>query len=46
MISSNWQRCMSETINIAWCAIPLFWFNQMDGRGPWDLRGSIRSTSR
>jgi methylmalonyl-CoA mutase cobalamin-binding subunit len=20
-----------ETINIAWCAIPLFWFNQMDG---------------
>ena len=30
------------TINIAWCAIPLFWFNQMDGRGPWDLEGSIR----
>lgn len=31
-----------ETIDIAWCAIPLFWFNQMDGRGPWDLVGSIR----
>ncbi len=31
-----------DTINIAWCAIPLFWFNQMDGRGPWDLAGSIR----
>jgi len=31
----------AETINIAWCAIPLFWFNQMDGRGPWDLKGSI-----
>lgn len=30
-----------ETINIAWCAIPLFWFNAMDGRGRWDLRGSI-----
>ena len=30
-----------ETINIAWCAIPLFWFNQIDGRGPWDLQGSI-----
>ncbi len=29
------------SINIAWCAIPLFWFNQMDGRGPWDLVGSI-----
>jgi methylmalonyl-CoA mutase cobalamin-binding subunit len=31
-----------ETIHIAWCAIPLFWFNKMDGRGPWDLAGSIR----
>jgi len=31
-----------DTINIAWCAIPLFWFNEMDGRGPWDLEGSIR----
>ena len=30
------------TIHNAWCAIPLFWFNQMDGRGPWDLEGSIR----
>jgi len=31
-----------DTINNAWCAIPVFWFNQMDGRGPWDLEGSIR----
>ena len=31
-----------DTIQIAWPAIPLFWFNQMDGRGPWDLAGSIR----
>lgn len=31
-----------ETINIAWCAIPLFWFNAMDGRGPWPVEGSIR----
>lgn len=31
-----------ETIDIAWCAVPLFWFNQMDGRGPWNLEGSIR----
>jgi methylmalonyl-CoA mutase cobalamin-binding subunit len=30
-----------DTIHIAWCAIPLFWFNLMDGRGPWDLQGSI-----
>ncbi len=31
-----------QTIHNAWCAIPLFWFNQMDGRGPWDLAGSIQ----
>lgn len=31
-----------EAINNAWAAIPLFWFNRMDGRGPWDLEGSIR----
>ena len=31
----------SRTIHNAWCAIPLFWFNRMDGRGPWDLEGSI-----
>ena len=30
-----------ETINIAWAAVPLYWFNKMDGRGPWDLEGSI-----
>ena len=28
-----------ETINIAWAAVPLFWFNAMDGRGPHDLEG-------
>jgi methylmalonyl-CoA mutase cobalamin-binding subunit len=31
-----------ETINIAWAAVPLYWFNQMDGRGPWGLEESIR----
>ncbi len=31
-----------DTINNAWCAVPLFWFNQMDGRGPWPLEASIR----
>jgi hypothetical protein len=30
-----------ETIDIGWCAIPIFWFNQMDGRGPWPLETSI-----
>ncbi len=31
-----------ETINNAWAAIPIFWFNQMDGRGPLNLKNSIR----
>ncbi len=35
-----------DTIHNAWCAIPLFWFNRMDGRGPWDLEGSIREHQR
>ncbi|MGB8213419.1 MAG: cobalamin-dependent protein [Anaerolineales bacterium] len=35
-----------QTIQIAWGAVPLFWFNRMDGRGAWDLEGSIREHQR
>lgn len=38
----QYAELLTSTIHNAWCAIPLFWFNQMDGRGPWDLEGSIR----
>jgi len=31
-----------ETIHNAWAAIPIFWFNQMDGRGPLTLKQSIK----
>ncbi|MFW9827882.1 MAG: methionine synthase [Candidatus Thorarchaeota archaeon] len=31
-----------ETINNAWAAIPIFWFNKMDGRGPLHLKESIK----
>jgi methylmalonyl-CoA mutase cobalamin-binding subunit len=31
-----------RTINNAWCATSLFWFNAMDGRGPSPLELSIR----
>ena len=37
----RYAELLTETIHNAWCAIPLVWFNQMDGRGPWDLEGSI-----
>lgn len=30
-----------ETIHNAWAAIPLYWFNRMDGRGPLGLEESI-----
>ena len=35
-----------ETIKIAWAAVPLFWFNAMDGRGPHDLETSIAEHQR
>jgi hypothetical protein len=38
----EYAELLTDTIHNAWCAIPLFWFNMMDGRGPWDLEGSIR----
>ena len=31
-----------ETIQNSWAAIPIFWFNQMDGRGPLTLKESIK----
>jgi len=30
-----------DTINNAWAAIPLFWFNKLDGRGDMELKESI-----
>jgi len=35
-------KLFQETIKNAWAAIPLFWFNQMDGRGPLPLKESIK----
>ncbi len=31
-----------ETIHNAWAAIPIFWFNRMDGRSPLTLKESIK----
>lgn len=31
-----------ETINNVWAAIPIFWFNRMDARGPLSLKESIK----
>jgi methylmalonyl-CoA mutase cobalamin-binding subunit len=38
----RYAEVLRRTINNAWCATSLFWFNVMDGRGPFSLRESIR----
>jgi len=38
----RYAEVLRRTINNAWCATSLFWFNAMDGRGPLSLRESIR----
>lgn len=38
----RYAEVLRRTINNAWCATSLFWFNIMDGRGPLSLRESIR----
>jgi methylmalonyl-CoA mutase cobalamin-binding subunit len=35
-------KLYKDTIQNAWAAIPIFWFNQMDGRGPLTLKESIK----
>jgi hypothetical protein len=35
-------KLYKNTIKNAWAAIPIFWFNQMDGRGPLTLEESIK----
>ena len=36
-------KLYKNTIQNAWAAIPIFWFNQMDGRGPLTLKESINN---
>ena len=35
-------KLFRETIQNVWAAIPIFWFNQMDARGPLSLKESIK----
>jgi methylmalonyl-CoA mutase cobalamin-binding subunit len=37
----RFAEVLRRTIKNAWTAIPLFWFNDMDGRGPMTLEESI-----
>lgn len=37
----RWAAMLSETVGNAWCAIPLFWYSQLDGRSERPLTESI-----
>jgi hypothetical protein len=39
----RFAEVLHKTIKNAWAAIPLFWFNDMDGRGPMTLKDSIEA---
>jgi hypothetical protein len=40
----QWAPMLARTINNAWCAIPLFWYTQLDGRSTRPLREAIPET--
>jgi hypothetical protein len=40
----RWAPMLARTIHNAWCAIPLFWYTQLDGRSTRPLRESIPET--
>jgi hypothetical protein len=37
----RWAGMLHETIHNAWCAVPLFWYSQLDGRSERPLTESI-----
>jgi hypothetical protein len=39
-----WAQMLTGTIHNAWCAIPLFWYTQLDGRSARPLREAIPET--
>lgn len=39
---TQWGQMLKETISVAWGAVPLFWYSQLDGRSKRPLEVSIR----
>ncbi len=37
---------LKESIDNAWCAVPLFWYSELDGRGPRKLIDAIRENQQ
>jgi hypothetical protein len=42
--TQRWAPMLAQTIHNAWCAIPLFWYTQLDGRSSRPLREAIPET--
>ncbi|MFW9848263.1 MAG: cobalamin B12-binding domain-containing protein [Candidatus Thorarchaeota archaeon] len=38
----RWARMLKDTINTAWCATPLVWYSELDGRSSRTLEAAIR----
>lgn len=38
----NLAQMHEETLNICWHALSLWWFNKLDGRGPYDLYSNLK----
>lgn len=42
----EYGQLLLDTIDNAWTAVPLFWYNEMDGRGPRPVEVSIREAQQ
>ena len=42
----RFSEMLCETINNAWCAVPLFWYSELDKRGPRKLKEAIEENQQ
>lgn len=42
----RFSEMLHETINNAWCAVPLFWYSELDKRGPRKLKEAIEENQQ
>lgn len=42
----KFARVLQDTIDNAWCAVPLFWYSELDRRGPRTLKEAITENQR
>lgn len=42
----KFSKMLNENINNAWCAIPLFWYSELDRRGPRKIKEAIAENQK